>query len=155
MTTYREYNAERDAEERSVLENVRQLVRNQDATPLITARLPFVNKTRSFRGITAFGLDKVTMHTGKSESGTSWIDFYSRGQYGMFHTEELPSEYLTMFYGDLDDIASYRGNVYVVTSYRTVIAWTRSVRNNGVLYVPPVEYSHTTGRHQNITRRAK
>lgn len=39
---------------------------------------------------------------------------------------------------------------YVVYSYRTPIAWTV----DGELFVPSIQYSNTTSRHQGIARRA-
>lgn len=161
MQTDQEFNAERDAYEMGVINNVRQLVQNSDARALISAKLPFVNKTRSFRGVAVFGLESFEPHT-DSGGDTIWVSYHARNrqyaphQYGAFDTRGMPTEILDEFTRDLDDISGYRGNVYVVTSYRTVIAWTRGLNSDtpGALYVPEVTYSYTTTRHQTVARNS-
>lgn len=144
MNDTEKYNADRDAYENGILNNVRQIIRNADAGPLIAARLPFVNKTRSFRGNPVFGLDTVRAYF----SGAGGVDYAGYRQSGTFPTFRMSKLTIEMFVHDLGDIASCKGNAYVVTSYRTVIGWTRIT---GELYVPEIEYSPTTTKHQRIT----
>lgn len=139
-----EFHAARDDWERERLDNVRQLIRNGDAGPMITARLPFANKTGSFRGRVFYGLEKVSL----TDAG---IDCYHRHGYGTLPIGQMSNETVAMVVADLDEISSYNGNAYVVTSYDTVIGWTRGMKHNGTLYVPEIFYSTTTTKHQRIT----
>lgn len=145
-----DFDARRDAHEQEIARGVRMLFANPDAAPLIRARLPFINKTGSFKGEAVFGLAD-TNYT----YGNEYVGYTARSQSGHFDIVNMDPDARTMFLKDLEDIASYRGNVYVVTSYRTVIAWTRPVTHDGRLIVPPVEYTQTTTKHQRITGESR
>lgn len=158
MQTDQQFHMQRDAYERGVLKGVRQLTYNADATALIAGRLPFVNKTRSFIGTTVFGLEKVEPRpdpwSAKRDVNVG-VRYFARNEIaGDFDITKMPREFATMLMADLENIASYQGNVYLVTSYGTVIAWTRDVHNSGALVIPRVDYSQTTTRHQEITLSA-
>lgn len=148
MQTDQEFNDERDAYEQRIINSPRQLMKNSDAEPLIAARLPFRNKTNSFRGEPIFGLESARIGADPLTNMETTISYTSRGQSGTLDIQNMPPDHIERFYADLSEIASYRGNVYVVTSYQTVIAWTRGIAHGGVLYIPNVSYSPTSTGHQ-------
>ncbi|QKY79994.1 hypothetical protein PQD13_gp82 [Gordonia phage Clawz] len=75
------------------------------------------------------------------DGGTVWADTYPNG--------------LRVTLGDLPpqwskELSVVDGPLYVVFSYRTPIAW----RTHDRIVIPPVKYSATTTRHQNIVKEA-
>lgn len=139
--------SERNAYENSVTRNVRMIARNGEAHALIRARLPFTNKTGSFRGVVIFGVQSIDW----PEDSTHAIVTARNGRHTLT-LGDLPSELIAMMREDLYRIRDYSGNFYIVLSYFTPIAWTRSIEHMGALMVPAVIYSHTTTRHQTATK---
>lgn len=129
--------------------DVRRLLRNPDAVPLIQARLPFTNRTGSFRGVAIFELADLSTGSGRG------VNYHSPNGNGYISFGMLPSKYTEMFLSDLEKISSYRGNVYVVMSYDTVIGWTRSLDHSGGFYVPEEEYTQTTTQHQSYAAQCR
>lgn len=122
---------------------VKQLTVATDAVRQIDIRMPFVNKQRSFEGVVLerlrYAVVSGTRHVTVTDDNGSYR--LTRGAMSM--------ETFRDFVRELQDVRDANGNMYVVFSYETPIAWSQL---SGGVYVPAQGYTQTTARHQTVVR---
>lgn len=122
---------------------VKQLTVATDAVRQIDIRMPFVNKQRSFEGVVLerlrYAVISGTKHVTVTDDNGSYR--LTRGAMSM--------ETFREFVRELEDTRNANGNMYVVFSYETPIAWSQL---SGGVYVPAQGYTQTTARHQTVVR---
>ena len=125
---------------------VKQLTVATDAVRQIDIRMPFVNRQRSFEGVV---LERLRYASVDSKPGTRHVTVTDDNGTYRLTRGSMSIETFRKFVRELEDTRNANGNMYVVFSYETPIAWSQL---SGGVYVPAQGYTQTTARHQTVVR---
>lgn len=146
-----------DREEYSPYGRFRSLRVNADARAAVVARVPFANRSHSLTGRALYVPVGTTFDRVDADGATAAhivVHYPGRQPIGehaaVVTTDALPPTHVSALLRTLVSAARdpETDHVLIVSSYRTPILWTDSLRPDAAEHVPPVCYSATTTKHQ-------